>query len=160
MPRILGRLPSVPEYYKEFINNSVDLIEEPKQCCPFHVENTPSFSYNVETGRWSCFGKCHAHGDVVDMHMRHYRLSSRQEAQKSLNSMYEVEAPSTLEEVVDQSKMYANPNKVRTNIAYSQAVAMAGNNVDRWLQLDYAMSIYPFEAYRLYELMEEWSYEN
>lgn len=155
--KILGRIPTVPEYYKEFINSSVELLDAPKQCCPFHEENTPSFSYNIETGRWSCFGKCHAHGDVVGMHMRHFKLSSRTEAQKSLNAIYEVEAPSTLDDVIDRSKFFTNEKKVRSNIAYSKAVAMA-NTPERWLQLDYVMSIHPFETYRLYELMEDWGY--
>ena len=57
MPKIVGRRPTVPEYYQEHVNSSVNLIDSPKQCCPFHQENTPSFSFNVETGRWSCFGK-------------------------------------------------------------------------------------------------------
>jgi DNA primase len=33
--------------------------------CPFHNENTPSFSVNGPDGRYYCFG-CHASGDVVD----------------------------------------------------------------------------------------------
>ena len=85
-----GRMPTVPEYYEEQINQGVDLIMYPKQCCPFHQENTPSFSYNIATGRWSCFGKCHAHGDVIDMHQRWFHFSTREEAEKTyvLDTMY------------------------------------------------------------------------
>jgi DNA primase len=32
--------------------------------CPFHAENTPSFSVNGELGLYYCFG-CHAHGDAI-----------------------------------------------------------------------------------------------
>lgn len=32
--------------------------------CPFHAENTPSFSVNGELGVYYCFG-CHAHGDAI-----------------------------------------------------------------------------------------------
>jgi len=32
--------------------------------CPFHAENTPSFSVNAELGVYYCFG-CHAHGDAI-----------------------------------------------------------------------------------------------
>lgn len=29
-----------------------------KICCPFHEESSPSFHLNVDTGVWTCFGKC------------------------------------------------------------------------------------------------------
>ena len=35
-----------------------------KACCPFHSENTPSFTVNDEKGFYHCFG-CGAHGDVI-----------------------------------------------------------------------------------------------
>jgi DNA primase len=34
-------------------------------CCPFHGENTPSFSTNIETGKWYCF-TCHERGTEVE----------------------------------------------------------------------------------------------
>lgn len=35
-----------------------------KACCPFHQENSPSFTVNDEKGFYHCFG-CGAHGDVI-----------------------------------------------------------------------------------------------
>lgn len=42
--------------------------------CPFHKENTPSFTVNDEKGFYHCFG-CGAHGDVIGFTMEHERLS-------------------------------------------------------------------------------------
>jgi len=33
--------------------------------CPFHQETTPSFCVHKDN-RWSCFGQCSSHGDVID----------------------------------------------------------------------------------------------
>ena len=35
-----------------------------KACCPFHSENTPSFTVSDDKGFYHCFG-CGAHGDVI-----------------------------------------------------------------------------------------------
>jgi DNA primase len=46
---------------------SVKLIRagrEWKACCPFHNENTPSFTVNDDKGFYHCFG-CGAHGDAI-----------------------------------------------------------------------------------------------
>lgn len=37
-------------------------------CCPFHVDRTPSFSVNVKTGVYHCFGAgCDARGDIFHL---------------------------------------------------------------------------------------------
>lgn len=36
-----------------------------KACCPFHNENTPSFTVNDQKGFYHCFG-CGAHGSAID----------------------------------------------------------------------------------------------
>jgi len=153
--KALGRLPTVPEYYNEFINNTVDLVTTPKQCCPFHEERTPSFSYNVETGRWSCFGKCHAHGDVIEMHRRWYHLDSREEAKKSLESLYEVEVPSNLQELAIDTPLVSE-SKVEENVLYAKALTIA-NCPSRWLELDYIMSIHPLDTNRLNEFINKYT---
>ncbi len=45
-----------------------------KACCPFHNENTPSFTVNDDKGFYHCFG-CGAHGDVIRFKMDHDGLA-------------------------------------------------------------------------------------
>ena len=75
---------SIPEYFTRFIDRSIDLTKIPKICCPFHEEDTPSFSYSSEKGLWRCFGACKVGGDVIALHQKNYRLRSRREAEDSL----------------------------------------------------------------------------
>jgi len=44
-----------------------------KACCPFHNENTPSFTINDDKEFFHCFG-CGAHGDHLGFVMRHDNL--------------------------------------------------------------------------------------
>lgn len=150
---IEGRLPTVPEYYREFINKDVDLVAEPKQCCPFHSENTPSFSYNIETGRWSCFGKCHAHGGVIEMHMRKFHFASKKEAETDLDARYKVVKHS--ERRLRKQMAYTDEERIEDNVTYCEAVSLA-NCPERWLELDYVMSIVPFDRIRLLDLICKW----
>lgn len=41
--------------------------------CPFHQERTPSFVVYKDQNTYHCFG-CQAHGDVIDLYMRLYRV--------------------------------------------------------------------------------------
>lgn len=152
-----GRLPSVPEYYAEFIDKSVDLTLEPKQCCPFHKENTPSFSYNMATGRWSCFGQCHAHGDVIEMHRRWFHFNSRQEAESDLCTKYNVPKP-TVEDVIKKATapLLIVDEQVENNALYARACQLA-NKPERWLELDYVMSKSPFDRNGVLQLVNKWT---
>lgn len=153
---IEGRLPTVPEYYQENINSSVNLLDDPKQCCPFHEENTPSFSYNPKTGRWSCFGKCHAHGDVIDMHRRLYKIESREEALKSLRSMYHVTID---KEFRPETPVYLiEDDKIDEEATYIEACTLA-NTPERWLELDYEMSKCPYDNWNILKLLAKWKNE-
>lgn len=154
MAKALGKLPTVPEYYAEYIDSSVDLAQNPKQCCPFHKENTPSFSYNLETGRWSCFGKCHAHGDVVEMHRRWMKLETTEEAKKSLFKAYSIAEVNSLESLANQQP-YVSEDKIENDVVYAEAIALA-NNPERWIQLDYVMSVVPYDRARVQNLIESW----
>ncbi|MFT5051485.1 MAG: DNA primase [Chlamydiales bacterium] len=44
-------------------------------CCPFHEENTPSFSVDPRTGLWYCFGACAMGGDQIHFLQRIDNLS-------------------------------------------------------------------------------------
>lgn len=58
------------------INKRLKLKQQGKNfhaCCPFHHENTPSFTVNSEKQFYYCFG-CGANGNVVDFLMNYDRL--------------------------------------------------------------------------------------
>ncbi|WP_343128230.1 DNA primase [Buchnera aphidicola (Takecallis taiwana)] len=50
--------------------------------CPFHTENTPSFTINYEKQYFYCFG-CHVHGNIIDFLMQYDHMSF-------LESIYEL----------------------------------------------------------------------
>lgn len=51
--------------------------------CPFHIEETPSFTVTPETGRYCCLG-CDAEGDAVDFSMRWHEEDNLFEAAESV----------------------------------------------------------------------------
>lgn len=148
-----GILPTIPEYYTEMINKSVDLLKEPKQCCPFHKEDTPSFSYSIEKGVWRCFGACKCGGDVYELHRKNYRLKSREDAVKSLNAICGIASRKKLESI----NIYKciDEDKVESEILYQKALCLAVTP-ERWLQLDYFMSKTPIELSQLKYIVEQW----
>lgn len=152
---IEGRLPTVVEYYSEHINQGVNLASNPKQCCPFHKENTPSFSYNIKTGRWTCFGQCHASGDVIEMHRRWFHFDSTQEAENDLRIKYNARVRKILEDAKAQEQFISEDN-IEDNVTYARALALA-NTPERWLELDYAMSKSPYDRIYLLDLIAQWS---
>ncbi len=62
-----------------------------KACCPFHNENTPSFTVNDQKGFYHCFG-CQAHGDVISW-MTDQRGLSFMDAVKELAAEAGMEVP-------------------------------------------------------------------
>ena len=79
-----GTIPN--DFIKELISN-IDIIEIVSRfiklkkmgrnfmaCCPFHNENTPSFSVNANKQLYYCFG-CHAAGDAISFLSAHENLS-------------------------------------------------------------------------------------
>lgn len=151
----VGRFPTIPEYYKEAIDKNVDLIAEPKQCCPFHHEDTPSFSYSKEKMIWSCFGACHAIGkDVIEMHRRNYKLNTYEEAEMSLRHICQY-PKSKITKLVKQS-IVINSEETEQKELEAQAILLA-STPDRWLELDYVMSKYPINTRDLRELVYKWT---
>ena len=152
--RAINRLPTVPEYYQDFINPNVDLTEHPKQCCPLHEENTPSFSYDLKTGKCSCFGRCHAYGmDVIELHRRRMHYKDQHEARINLCKLYNID-------VSEIYNMFDTPDpideyKVELKTLMYKANLMA-KTVDRQLELDYVMSISPIETDRIQNLLNKW----
>lgn len=133
-------LPTIPEYFTRFIDPKVDLNQTPKVCCPFHNEDTPSFSYSPDKGVWRCFGACHFGGDVIAMHQKHYGLRNREEARKSLYRLLGYKELDVQKR--KQEKPEPNMREVRLKVAYANAL-MVALSPDDWDELDYIMSQYP-----------------
>jgi hypothetical protein len=51
-----------------FVAQYVELSASGTGCCPFHDDNSPSFSVNEEEGYWHCFA-CEKGGSVIDFYM-------------------------------------------------------------------------------------------
>ena len=138
-------LPTIPEYYKRFINKSKDLELEPKQCCPFHKEDTPSFSYSQSKGVWRCFGGCKIGGDVVDLHRYNFKIKDRESAKESLYKLYGIK----YEKRIQQTQQII-PNKERELENYYLGLSDSlCKTVADYLELDYIMSKYPIEQMEL-----------
>ena len=135
---------SIPEYYKKYINGQVDLSLEPKQCCPFHHEDTPSFSYSPERGTWRCFGACHKGGDVIDLHQMNFKLATRAEAKASLMSILGIKEEITF----TRERPKPNENDVHKRLLYRKALDCA-KTVEDYVELDYIMSFYPLDLNKL-----------
>lgn len=154
----MGVLPTVVEYYMERIDKGVDLTLTPKVCCPFHHETKPSFSYSIETKTWRCFGACHTGGGVVELHYmkNRDRFGNKEEAKKHLEAMYDVRKPKILIKQNFESKV--NKSKIEDEVVLQKAYMMA-NTVERWIELDYLMSIYPIPILDIEILVRGWSNE-
>lgn len=132
---------TIPEYFSRFIDPKVDLNVTPKVCCPFHQEDTPSFSYSADKGVWRCFGACHFGGDVIAMHQKHYGLKDRAEAEKSLYKLLGYNVTSKKVNF-NREPPRANPREVEYKSAYAQAL-MVASTPDDWDALDYIMGQHP-----------------
>ncbi|VFP87990.1 DNA primase [Candidatus Erwinia haradaeae] len=77
-----------------FINSHIKLKKLGKNhhaCCPFHNDNTPSFTVNREKQFYHCFG-CGAHGNVIDF-LIHYEHLNFTESIEELASIHGLEVP-------------------------------------------------------------------
>jgi hypothetical protein len=65
------KLPDAGEYYRARLRGlrRANAKGYAAALCPFHEDREPSFSVDLTSGRWRCFG-CGAHGDLVDFHMK------------------------------------------------------------------------------------------
>ena len=78
--------------------------------CPFHRENTPSFTVVEDKGFFHCFG-CGAHGDVIGFAMRMENLSFP-EAVERLASMAGLEVPVESPRQRDEARRLASLHDV------------------------------------------------
>ncbi len=141
------RLPTIPEYFRDYVDKSVDLETTPSIPCPFHNEQTgKSFSYSRQLGIWRCFGACHCGGDVIQLHKLNYKLQSNQEAKESLYKIYGIN-------LIGELKFEREEVKPDLRDAYRRRVYTAAVNVaktvDDWLELDYVVSQVPYDVVQL-----------
>lgn len=135
-------LPTIPDYFRNYVDPQTDLIATPHIPCPFHNEqHGKSFSYNIEKKIWRCFGECHCGGDVIDLHRLNKRFRTREEAKLSLYAMFGIK-----EEIVtnfEREPVKADENEVYRNRLYNRALQLA-KTPDDWIELDYLLSQVPF----------------
>lgn len=139
---------SIPTYWHDYVNSNIDIVQSPKQPCPFHKEqHGQSFSYLHEKGYFSCFGACHVlGGDVVRMHMLNYKINDYTKAEESLARLYGI----TNKREVDFTKkeVKLDESNIEFRVAYAQSCSVA-RTPDDWLELDLIMSQYPPDVGKL-----------
>lgn len=136
-------LPSIPDYYKAYIDKSVDLDVTPHQPCPFHGE-THGKSFSYKDGIWSCFGACHVYGaDVIELHRRNYKLKSKEEAELSLRKLYGL--PLKMIPTFKRKEVTVDDGHVKRLALYNRALRVA-TSVDSWIELDYILSKVPYDV--------------
>lgn len=140
-----NRLPTIPEYFKKYVNQNIDLDVENAIACPFHhEEHGKSFTYSPDKKIFRCWGACHTGGDVIMLHKLNYKFATKDEAKKSLYSMYDIEDKPSFE----KEEVHVNPEEVSRRAAYANAVRVAKTPED-WIALDYIMSMSPVDVKRL-----------
>lgn len=121
----------------EYIDRGIDLEETPKICCPFHEEDTPSFSYSVNLGIWSCFGSCKFGGDVISMHQKYHKMVSRTEAIESLALLFKIDTKEVDFTVYDNIQL--DEKLIEYTVMLNKAESLC-KGVSDYLELDYIMS--------------------
>lgn len=145
---MINGLPSIPAYFKEHVDVTIDLEKTPSIPCPFHDEKSgKSFSYSRNLNIWRCFGACHCGGDVVDLHKLNMRIKSRKEAEKSICKIYGLNY-NEIPDFSSKKEVEVNPHDVRKRRAYACAVRLA-KTPDDWIELDYILSKVPYDVKEL-----------
>jgi putative DNA primase/helicase len=57
-----------------------------KAFCPFHDENTPSFIIHPDN-RWTCYGACDAHGDIIELYCRLKGYDTRKDFKRAVSEL-------------------------------------------------------------------------
>jgi len=147
MSSYLDKLPTIPQYYKQFVDPKVDLETNSSQPCPFHNEKSgKSFSYSKQLNIWRCFGQCHCGGDVIDLHRLNYGLKTKEEAKKSLFQICGLTYEETISFV--KREIEINEENVYKRRVYALAVSLAKEPAE-WLELDYILSKVPYDVKEL-----------
>ena len=144
---LLSKLPSIPDYYMQYVDRTTNLDSTPTVPCPFHNEQSgKSFSYSKTLGIWRCFGACHRGGDVIDLHMLNYKHKTYEDAAKSLCQMVGVSYESV--PTFERETVKADENEVHRRRLLHNAMELAHTPED-YEELDYIVSKYPYDAHEL-----------
>lgn len=73
------------KYYREIasLNITSESSDELRAHCPFHKDNVSSFSVNIKTGLWKCFGSCNNGGNTFQYHAKQNNIDVKK-AQKDI----------------------------------------------------------------------------
>lgn len=147
MSKLTDRLPSIPDYYRQYVDPTVDLNVTPSRPCPFHNEKSgKSFTYSSQLNRWRCWGQCHRGGDVIALHQINFRFKTREEAKQDLYKKLNIPISELL--TFELEKHEVDPKEVYRRRVYSLAVKLATEPND-WLELDYILSKVPYDVKEL-----------
>lgn len=130
---------TIAQYFNNYVKSKDQLKEDEdsKLCCPWHEEDTPSFTYSAKRQLWRCWGACGCGGNVIAMHKKNYGLATDEEA---INSLFELLHIDKTDLTLEKSKPRDyNVSDVEYASAYQKAL-MVAKTVDDWLELDYLMS--------------------
>jgi P4 family phage/plasmid primase-like protien len=59
--------------------------------CPFHADTDPSLSIDLSTGKWTCFGACKTHGDILDFEAKRQGRSVDKQWIGEMAERYQIE---------------------------------------------------------------------
>ena len=108
---------NINDYYREFIDSSVDLYIKNKTICPLHDEDTPSFTYFPNTDSYYCFG-CKSGGNIVTFHTALMKIEDKSynnvKAVLFLAKHYNIKIPNifSIEPEVDLEKGFFGRKKI------------------------------------------------
>lgn len=138
---------SIPEYFKAYVDNSIDLTVTKNIPCPFHDEKEgKSFTYSPDKQIWRCWGACHMGGDVIKLHQLNYHLKSYQDAKVSLYKLLGLQEE--LKPTFVPAKVKLNPVDNKRRATYAKAIRLA-TDVDSKIELMYIMSKVPYDINEL-----------
>lgn len=144
---LLEKLPTIPQYFTQYVDSKVNLENTPSIPCPFHNEKSgKSFSYSKQLGIWRCFGACHAGGDVISLHKLNYHIATDEEALKSICRLYGVNP--VVEPRREKVSLKVDENEVKRRRLLANACQVA-KTPDDYVELDYIVSKYPYDAKEL-----------
>lgn len=138
-----NNLPTVPEYFKAYVDPTIDLDITHNIPCPFHHEKSgKSFTYSPEKQIWRCWGACHTGGGIIELHQLNYKIRTKEDAKRSLYKLLGME-----EELLpkfEKQEVHVDETDVKRRVAYAKALKCA-TTPDDWLKLDYILSQVPYD---------------